>query len=165
MKRKYWVLLIVAVWIISVDQWTKSTIMERLPLHQSIKVVEGFFSLTHVRNTGGAFGIFGGARGGLGSVLFLVVSLAAIGCIFILFIRLGDGDKHVALSYSLILSGAIGNLIDRVRYGEVVDFLDFYISSFHWPAFNIADSAICVGIGLMAFELLIHDPKKKKSPS
>ena len=163
MKRKYWVLLIVAIWIISVDQWTKSTVMEKLPLHQSIKVVEGFFSLTHVRNTGGAFGIFGGARGGLGSVLFLVVSLVAIGCIFILFFRLRDGDKHLSLSYSLILSGAIGNLIDRVRYGEVVDFLDFYISSFHWPAFNIADSAICVGIALMALELLLYDHKKKKS--
>jgi len=160
MKRKYWVLLIVAIWIISIDQWTKSTVLEKLPLHQSIKVVEGFFSLTHVRNTGGAFGIFGGARGGLGSVLFLVVSLVAIGCIFVLFVRLRDGDKHLSLSYSLILSGAIGNLIDRLRYGEVVDFLDFYISSFHWPAFNIADSAICVGIGLMALELLLHDRKK-----
>jgi signal peptidase II len=163
MKRKYWVLLIVAIWILSVDQWTKSTIMEKLPLHQSIKVVEGVFSLTHVRNTGGAFGIFGGARGGLGSVLFLVVSLVAIGCIFVMLVRLKDSDKHLSLSYSLILSGAVGNLIDRVRYGEVVDFLDFYISSFHWPAFNIADSAICVGIGLMALELLLHDHKKKKS--
>ena len=155
----------VAFWIISVDQWTKSTVLKKLPLHHSVKVVEGFFNLTHVRNTGGAFGIFGGERGGFGSVLFLAVSLVAIGCIVILFLRLRDDDKHLSLSYSLILSGAIGNLIDRLRYGEVVDFLDFYISSFHWPAFNIADSAICVGIGLMAVELLLHDHKKKKNSS
>jgi signal peptidase II len=165
MKRKYWVLLIVALWVISVDQWTKSIVLEKLLLHQSVKVVEGFLNFTHVRNTGGAFGIFGGEKGGLGSILFLVVSLVAIGGIFILFLRLKAGDKHLSLSYSLILSGAIGNLVDRLRYGEVVDFLDFYISSYHWPAFNVADSAICVGIGLMAVELLFQEPKRKKSPS
>lgn len=163
MKRKYWVLLLVCFLILFVDQWTKHAIQQRLVLYQKVEVIHGFFNLVHVRNTGGAFGIFGGEKGGLGSLLFVVVSLVAIGSILFLFIRLKEDEKTLSLSLSLVLSGAIGNLIDRFRYGEVVDFLDFYLFSFHWPAFNIADSAICLGIGLMALQLLFRDKKKLKS--
>jgi signal peptidase II len=124
-------------------------------------VIHGLFNLVHVRNTGGAFGIFGGEKGGLGSLLFVVVSLIAIGSILFLFIRLREDEKTLSLSLSLVLSGAIGNLIDRLRLGEVVDYLDFYLFSFHWPAFNIADSAICLGIGLMALELFVRDKRKR----
>ena len=159
MKRKYWVLLIVCFWILFVDQWTKYAIQQRLVLYQKAEVIHGFFNLVHVRNTGGAFGIFGGERGGLGSLLFVVVSLAAIGSILFLFVRLREDEKRLSFSLSLVLSGAIGNLIDRLRYGEVVDFLDFYLLSYHWPAFNIADSAICLGIGLMALEFLKRSTK------
>jgi signal peptidase II len=160
MKRKYWVLLIFFLGILSLDQWTKSLIVHRLLLYQKIEVIQGFFNIIHVRNTGGAFGIFGGERGGLGSILFVLVSVIAIGVIVFLFVKIREDEKTLALSFSLILSGAIGNLIDRLRYGEVIDFLDFYLSSTHWPAFNIADSAICIGIGLMALELLKHDHKR-----
>jgi signal peptidase II len=162
MKRKYWVLLIFFFGILLLDQWTKSLIIQKLPLYQKIEVIQGFFNIVHVRNTGGAFGIFGGEKGGFGAILFVIVSLIAIGVILFLFIRIKEEEKTLALSFSLILSGAIGNLIDRLRYGEVIDFLDFYLSSTHWPAFNIADSAICIGIGLMALELLISDKKKKR---
>ena len=127
-----------------------------------IEVIPGFFNLTHVRNTGGAFGILGGSRGGLGSFFFLAVSFIAIGTILFLFLKVKENEKTLALSFSFVLSGAIGNLIDRLRFGEVIDFLEFYISSFHWPSFNIADSAICVGIGLMVLELLVRDRKKLK---
>ena len=146
--------------ILLLDQWTKSLVVQRLPLYQRVEVIQGFFNLTHVRNTGGAFGIFGGEKGGVGSVLFVVVSMVAIGAIIFLFIRIREGEKTLALSFSLVLSGAIGNLIDRLRYGEVVDFLDFHLSTYHWPAFNVADSAICIGIGLMALELLRREGKK-----
>jgi signal peptidase II len=160
MKRKYWVLLIFCIGILLLDQWTKSLVVEKLPLYQRVEVIQGFFNLTHVRNTGGAFGIFGGEKGGLGSILFVVVSLIAIGAIVFLFLKIKENEKTLAFSFSLILSGAVGNLIDRLRYGEVVDFLDFHLSSYHWPAFNVADSAICIGIGLMALELLKGDHKK-----
>ena len=160
MKRKYWVLLVICFWILFVDQWTKHAIQQRVVLYQKVEVVHGFFNLVHVRNTGGAFGILGGEKGGLGSLFFVVVSLVAIGSILFLYIRLKEDEKILSLSFSLVLSGAIGNLIDRLRYGEVVDFLDFYLFSFHWPAFNISDSAICLGIGLMALELLTRDRKK-----
>jgi len=162
MKRKYWVLLIVCFWILFVDQWTKYAVQQRLTLYEKVEVVHGFFNLVHVRNTGGAFGIFGGEKGGLGSLIFVVVSLVAIGSILFFYLRLKEDEGTLSLSFSLVLSGAIGNLIDRLHYGEVVDFLDFYVLSFHWPAFNIADSAICLGIGLMALELLIRDRKKSK---
>ncbi len=163
MKRKYWILLLVCLSILLLDQWTKHLVQERLLLHQRIEVVSGFFNLVHVRNTGGAFGIFGGVRGGLGSLLFVVVSVIAIGSIAFFFIKIKEEEGILSLSLSLILSGAIGNLIDRVHYGEVVDFLDFHLRSYHWPAFNIADSSICIGIGLMALELFIRD--RKKNPS
>jgi signal peptidase II len=162
MKRKYWVLLIFCLGILLLDQWTKHAVQQSLVLHQTVEVVQGCFNLVHVRNPGGAFGIFGGEKRGFGSLLFVVFSLIAIGSILFLFIRLREDEKIFSLSLSLVLSGAIGNLIDRLKYGEVVDFLDFYLFSFHWPAFNIADSAITLGIGLMAFELLIRDLKKPK---
>ena len=160
MKKKYWVLLLVFLGVFLLDQWTKDMVQERLGLYQSVPVINGFFNLVHVRNTGGAFGMFGGERGGIGSYLFIAVSLAAVGVILFLFFKSKDNSGLFCFSLSLILSGAIGNLVDRFRYGEVVDFLDFHLYTFHWPAFNIADSAISVGVAFMAFELLFREKKR-----
>ena len=160
MKRKYWVLLVVCLLVLSLDQYSKYTVQKNLPLHQRVEVISGFFNLTHVRNTGGAFGILGGSLGGMGMVFFVSVSLIAVGAILFLLRRIREDEKILALSFSFVLAGAIGNLIDRLLYGEVIDFLEFYYSSFYWPAFNVADSAICVGIGLMAVEILLRDHKK-----
>jgi signal peptidase II len=160
MKRKYWVLLIACLLILILDQFTKYEVEQKLPLHHRVEVISNFFNLTHVRNAGGAFGIFGGRRGGWGTVFFVGISVLAIGSLFYFIWKVKEDEKNLNLSFSLVLAGAIGNLIDRLRYGEVIDFLEFYLSSFYWPAFNIADSAICIGIGLMAFEILIWDHKK-----
>ena len=111
----------------------------------------------------GAFGIFGGNKGGIGSLFFIALPLVAMGVILYLIHKLKEYERIFSLSLSLILSGAVGNLIDRVRYQEVVDFLDFHLFSYHWPAFNIADSAITIGIGLMVYELLFHDKKRLKA--
>jgi len=168
MKQKSWILLIFCLGILLLDQWTKYMIAQTLRLYQKVEVIHGFFNIVHVRNTGGAFGLFGGERGGLGSFLFVVVSLIAIGAIIFLFVRTRENENTLAVSFSLILSGALGNLIDRLHYGEVVDFLDFHLSAYHWPAFNVADSAICIGIGLMALEVLIKGRKgraKSKAPN
>jgi len=163
MKRKYWVLLISLTVILFLDQYTKFQVQQRIPLHRTFPVIEGFFNLTHVRNTGGAFGFLAG-KGKLGSVFFMTVSLTAIAIILFLIFRLKE-ERILSLSLSLILSGALGNLIDRLRHGEVIDFLDFYLFSYHWPAFNIADSSITLGIGLMVVDLLIHDKKRLKQAS
>ena len=163
MKRKYWVLLITCLFVFASDQFTKSLVQKSLPRHHRIEVIEGFFNLTHVGNTGGAFGIFGGKRGGWGTFFFVGVSILAIGSILYFLWKMKKGEESLTFSLSLVLAGALGNLYDRIRYGEVIDFLEFYVSSFYWPAFNIADSAICLGIGLMAYELLILDYRKTKA--
>jgi len=160
MKQKFWIILIFCFGVLLLDQWTKYIIVQKLSLYRKVEVVHGFFNIVHVRNTGGAFGIFGGSRGGIGSILFVVVSLIAIVAIVFLFIKTRQNERTLALSFCLVLSGALGNLIDRLHYGEVVDFLDFHISAYHWPAFNVADSAICIGIGLMALEVLKRDRKR-----
>jgi signal peptidase II len=160
MKKKYWILLIVFLVVIALDQSTKLMIQQTLPLHKTVEIIPGFFNLIHVRNTGGAFGIFGGEKGPVGSVLFVVASLIAVGILVVLFLRVKEHEKTLAFSLALLLSGAIGNLLDRLSYGEVIDFLDFHVSLYHWPAFNVADSAISIGIGLMALELLIKENKK-----
>jgi len=160
MKKKYWILLIVFLVVIALDQSTKLMIQQTLPLHRTVEIIPGFFNLIHVRNTGGAFGIFGGEKGPVGSVLFVVASLIAVGILVVLFLRVKEHEKTLAFSLALLLSGAIGNLLDRLSYGEVIDFLDFHVSLYHWPAFNVADSAISIGIGLMALELLIKEHEK-----
>jgi signal peptidase II len=163
MKRKDWLLLFICLYILFVDQWTKYLIQQRLPLYGKVEVIHGFFNLVHVRNTGGAFGIFGGEKGGLGSWLFMVVSFVAIGIILLFFIRMREEKEMVYFSFSLLLAGAIGNLIDRLHYGEVIDFLDFHLFSYHWPAFNIADSAITIGIILLGYGVLIQGKRSTKS--
>ena len=162
MKKKYWVLLFLCIWILSVDQWTKYSIQKRLPLHHTVSAVRGFFNLTHVRNPGGAFGILGGEGGRFSSSLFVLVSLIAIGIIIFVFFKTREDEEILSLAFSMVLSGAIGNLIDRFRIGEVIDFLDFQISSFHWPAFNIADSTITIGIGLILVEIFSRDHRKSR---
>ena len=162
MRRKYWALLLSSLFILSADQWTKYVIQQRLPPYLRVEVIHGFFNLTHVRNTGGAFGIFGGDKGGLGSLLFILVSLIAIGILLFLFFKMKKEKEMVSFSLSFVLAGAIGNLIDRFHYGEVIDFLDFHLFSYHWPAFNIADSAITIGVILLGYGLLIQGPKKSR---
>jgi signal peptidase II len=164
MKKKYWVFLILFVWILSVDQWTKYSIQKRLPLHHTVPVVMGFFNLTHVRNPGGAFGILGGEKGGISSSLFVLISLIAVGIILFLLYKTKEDEEILSLAFSMVLSGAIGNLIDRFLYGEVIDFFDFQLSSFHWPAFNIADSAITIGIGLIFVEIFTRGHSKSPNP-
>ncbi len=156
-RRKYQFLLIISLFVLILDQWSKYLVQKRLHLFQSFEVIKGFFNLVHVRNKGGAFGIFGGARGELFSSLFILVSFVAIGAILYFFIKVNEREKSLLFALSLVLSGAIGNLIDRLVYGEVVDFLDFHLFSYHWPAFNIADSAITLGIGLLAYKLVFQE--------
>ena len=162
MKTKYWVLTLTSLGVLILDQWTKLLVLEKLPLYRRVEVIPGFFNLTHVRNTGGAFGIFGGEKGGLGSFLFVAISCVAILSILFFFKRLGNEERTLRFPLALVLGGAVGNLIDRLRFGEVIDFLDFSVASYHWPAFNIADSAICLGIALMAFDLLVLDHRKSR---
>lgn len=161
MRRKYIIFIFICLYIIIVDQWTKYVIQQKLPLYTRVEVISGFFNLTHVRNKGGAFGIFGGEKFGFSLVFFVIISIIAIACLLYIYIKVRKENDIIYFPFSLIIGGAIGNLLDRIRLGEVIDFLDFKIFSFHWPAFNIADSAISLGVFLLAYGLLFQTPLKK----
>jgi signal peptidase II len=152
-------LLLAAVLVsLPLDQITKYLIYTNLSYAERIQVVEGFFYLTHVRNTGAAFGLFSGAPEPLRLAFFIVVSLVAVGIILSFFSQLAPGDRLSALSLGLILGGASGNLVDRLHFGEVVDFLHFKLwGGYAWPDFNLADTFIVVGVALLVLELLAHE--------
>lgn len=118
-------------------------------------VVPGFFSLTHVSNRGAAFGLFSGTGNSLVATFLVVFSLAAVAVVLALLWR-SRLERSVGVSVALILGGALGNLVDRLRTGAVVDFLDFHLGRFHWPAFNLADSAIVVGTAVLVYQLVRH---------
>jgi signal peptidase II len=140
--------------ILVLDQLTKWVVDRTMPLHHSIPVIDGFFNLTYIRNTGAAFGIFAGSAAAFRLPFLLVFSLLAIGFIIMMVRRLPDGEKGLITALALILGGALGNLIDRALYGEVIDFLDFYWKSYHWPAFNVADSCITIGVAITIFYMI-----------
>lgn len=146
--------MMVAGLVVVLDQITKALILNNLPLYNSITVVPGFFNITHIHNPGGAFGFLANHGSGLRKTVFLFVSLLAVCLIFWFYKKTPATHRTLATGFAMIFGGAIGNLIDRLRFGKVVDFLDFYIGNLHWPAFNIADSAITVGIGIFILHIV-----------
>jgi signal peptidase II len=149
-------LVLVSSGIVLVDQVTKKLIVAALDLHKRIVVIDNFFNIIHVLNPGGAFGFFASQSEGMRRFIFLFLSsmVAAFICWF--YTRIAR--THVFLSYglALIFGGAVGNLIDRFRYGHVVDFLDFYVGTAHWPAFNVADSAITIGMAILIYHVVCN---------
>jgi signal peptidase II len=140
--------------IVILDQVTKAIIARTMPLHHSIPIIDGLLNLTYVRNTGAAFGIFAGSHEVFRRPFLIAVSIVAIGFILVMLRRLREDATGLVIALSFILGGALGNLIDRIVYGEVIDFLDLYWSTYHWPAFNVADSFITIGVGITLFYLL-----------
>jgi len=141
------------------DQATKIAIDRSMRLFDSIPVVDGIFNLTYVRNKGAAFSFLSHASWRL--PFFICVSIIAAIVILIAFRKLRDDQRLAQLSLAMIFSGAVGNLIDRIRLGEVIDFLDAYWRTHHWPAFNVADSLICVGVFLLAIDMLLEERRLK----
>lgn len=154
-------LLLLGVTLVSlvVDQATKVYIDRVMDLHQSIPVIRDLFSITYVRNKGAAFGFLANTSYRL--PFFIFISVVAVFVILFSYRKLRGDQRLAQFSLALILSGAIGNLIDRVRLGEVIDFLDVYWKTYHWPAFNVADSAICVGVFLLAVDMLREERRQK----
>ncbi len=147
-------LLMVSGSIIVLDQISKMVILRSMPLYETIPVISGFFSITHIHNPGGAFGFMASQGPEVRSLLFLAMSsLAAVAIVFF-YLRTPASYSWLSTALLMIFGGAIGNMIDRVRFGEVVDFLDFYAGGYHWPAFNVADSGISVGMAILVYHLL-----------
>ena len=126
-----------------------------IPLSYSINVVEGIFNLTHVRNSGVAFGIFAEQNSELKPYLLIFISIIAIIAILVIFHQTERKKRLVQGGLVLVFSGAIGNLIDRVLHKEVIDFIDIFFNNRHWPAFNVADACITIGVILLAADLLV----------
>jgi signal peptidase II len=135
-----------------------------VPLHYSISVIEGFFSITHIRNPGVAFGLFAGQESEYKVLFFIVISIIAIIAILVIFHQTPDDKRMVKVGLVLIFSGAVGNLIDRILHKEVIDFLDFFYNGSHWPAFNVADSCITIGVSFMIVDLFCGYPEGASSP-
>ena len=140
--------------IVLLDQATKALVRAKLPLHDSVTVIPGFFDLTHVRNTGAAFGMLDNADFPYKPALMVLVALIALGAVASYALTLPATQRVARFGLALILGGAIGNLIDRATMGYVVDFVDVYFRGVHFWAFNVADSAITVGVVLMLLDVL-----------
>ena len=146
--------------VIIADRLTKMAAVAWLDPVGSVSVIPGFFDLTLVRNPGGVFGLMRDLSEGVRSAIFTFVPAAVIVAIAVYAWRLPQSQRLTRTALALVLGGATGNLIDRIRLGHVIDFLDVYWRDHHWPAFNIADSAICIGVGLMLFEgLFMKSPE------
>ncbi len=140
MTKKNQIVLIIVISVLALDQATKAALVSYLSPYQSVTVIPGIFNIVSVRNPGAAFGILQGG----GSIILTVVSFVALIVIGVLLYQ--AVNKKMILTLSFIAGGALGNMVDRLRMGEVIDFLDFHIGRYHWPAFNVADSAITVGV-------------------
>jgi signal peptidase II len=165
LKKKYIILFATVAVVVLFDFLTKACISSSMSLHDSFVVVGGFLNITYVRNPGAAFSFLADAPAIFRAIFFMTVTVLAIILVLYYIAKSKIEEPIMIFSLSLILSGAVGNLIDRVRFGEVVDFIDVYISSYHWPAFNVADSAITVGAAIMILELTRGRKKQGGSAS
>jgi signal peptidase II len=156
LNKKIVILMTTVGFVVLLDVVTKAYIVSTMFLHESFAVIEGFLNITYVRNPGAAFGILSSASPGFRITFFLSITIAVIGMILYYIWKSHDKEIFETFTLSLILSGALGNMIDRVRFGEVIDFIDVYVGPHHWPAFNVADSAISVGAAFLIFSLLRH---------
>ena len=163
MKKNTYLLILPALAVIFLDQISKYVVLGSIALHESISVINGFFSLVHTRNRGMAFGLMNRPGSDFGFYFLAAATFAAVILLLFWYTKLKDEETRLVFGISLILGGAIGNLIDRLRLREVIDFLDFYLGTYHWPAFNLADSAITVGTFWVAINLLFYSPKSRKT--
>ena len=160
--RKYHFLI--ALLVVLLDRATKLVIAKNISLHDSIQVIPGFFRITHVENTGAAFGLFADSPSQWKIGVLVIFSLVALVIVSTLLWRNSHSMSSTGVGLSLILGGALGNLWDRVLNGRVVDFLLFYLGQYQWPAFNVADSAIVVGASLLVIEIIFaKTPTPEKS--
>ncbi len=155
--------LLLSALVIILDQLSKMWVVGHFAIFESQVVIPGLFNLTYLTNKGAAFGLLNGNYGAWRQIFFVVIAVIVLIGMIIAIRRLKEQDSICAVALGLIAGGAIGNLLDRLRLGSVVDFLDFYYKGHHWPAFNVADSAITVGVGLLVLHQIIAGRKQLKN--
>jgi len=154
LKSHHKVFLVITTGVLVLDQVSKAAVSATLKMYEIRPIIHGLLNLTRVHNTGAAFGLLAGQPSMLRTLFFLGVSLLAMGVVFWMLFRLPPDQKVELVALSLIFGGALGNVIDRARLGEVIDFIDVYYRTYHWPAFNVADSAITIGVILLLYRLV-----------
>lgn len=156
-KRIYPVIILA---LLSIDQLTKALVARSILFQSSKSIIPGFFNLTHIRNRGAIFGFFSHSESRVLFVFLTLVSLVALGLVIYYFFKTPSSQRYMKISLSVILAGALGNLIDRIIRGYVIDFLDFHIKNWHWPSFNVADACITIGAFLLIFILVFKRGKE-----
>lgn len=149
--------------VLLLDQATKAWVLHALPGRPAITIVPGFFDVVLSRNTGGVFGLLSGPPGALRRALFTAATAAALVALAVFLRRWARESRLALVALSLVAGGAVGNLVDRLRFGHVVDFLDLHAGGWHWPAFNIADSAITIGAALLILDGFRHDERRARA--
>ncbi len=150
--------------VLLLDQSTKLLVSANMSLHESNEVIPGLLHITLVHNTGMAFGIFSAAAIPYKPVLVTILSIVALGAVAVYAVSSPANERLSQFALAFILGGAAGNIIDRIRLGYVVDFVDVFYRNSHWPAFNVADSAICAGVGLLLVDTLLRPAKTAVEP-
>lgn len=154
MKPQHKLFVVLTAGVLFLDQLSKAVVSSALRMYEVRPIIHGLLNLTRIHNTGAAFGLLSGQVSPARTFFFLAVSVLAMGVVVWMLLRLPEGQKMEQVALSLIFAGALGNVVDRIRLGEVVDFIDIYYHSYHWPAFNVADSAISIGVILLLFRLV-----------
>jgi signal peptidase II len=147
-----------AILVVALDRWSKLAVVHNIPLYAMRPVIPGFFKLTHTENPGAAFSLFADSTGPWASRALVAFSIIALSVVASLLWKQTRLFSQTAIAFSLILGGALGNLWDRVAHGRVVDFLLLYVGKYEWPVFNLADSSIVIGAGLLALSILTQKP-------
>jgi len=145
-----------ALFVVAVDRWSKVVVVHQIPLYARRKVITGFFTLTHTENPGAAFSLFADSPARWTENALIAFSVVALSVVGYLLWKEARPFSRTAVAFSLIMGGALGNLWDRVVHGRVVDFLLVYVGKYEWPVFNLADSCIVIGAGLLALSILAH---------
>ena len=148
-----------ALFVVLLDRWTKRLVAARIAMYTHIQVIPGFFRITHTENTGAAFSLFADSPSHWKTAMLISFSVVAMIVVSVLLWKQSRALTMTGIALSLILGGAVGNLWDRVASGRVVDFLLFYVKSYQWPVFNLADSAIVIGASLLVLEIIFGQPK------
>jgi signal peptidase II len=156
--------LIIALVVLGLDRWSKWTVANRIALYEHIQVIPNFFRLTHTENTGAAFSLFADSAAPWKNLMLIAFSVFALVIVSTLLWKNSRTFSTTSVGLATILGGAVGNLWDRIAHGRVVDFLLVYVRQYQWPVFNLADSAIVVGAGLLIYEMLFSTSPAPEAP-
>jgi signal peptidase II len=149
-----WVALVLSLSVFAIDRWTKHLVETTLSFTDTKEVIKGFFNIVRSENPGVAFGLFAQSNMRFRTTILIVFSVLAVAILAVLLTRIRRWDRPTGLGVALVFGGALGNVYDRIHSGMVTDFLDFYHGTYHWYTFNVADTAICTGAGLLILSML-----------